>query len=665
MVGSFRFNHFFLSLSLNRLAQCLFLLLLIVVNFLRSILLTATLVMAVSSINYAQSCSCKELERFQQKRDVDSVGKYTYTNYWLLSEKLALSTNRRCQAFAFNLKASVQLKHDQFLDALYSLERERGILDSIHCKSSAYLDHFVVYGDYFIAINEFNLAIEYYGKANKLAQKLGNKSQLARIFLGLSTAFARLNDTEKSLFYTTQAYPIVKTMPDNEFKVEGLLDLSSRYVKLFRLSKKRFYLDSADVTVNFAYALAKRLNYSDSYWKAYNILEDGAYYRGNYRVALLYFDSALALTSSPFLLKERGAIYGDMTDIFLEIKKYDKAYQYADSNLVYAKLSGNPYELRNAYELLYNTAKLSGDYERALTLYQELTVLKDSVEQLKNDKAFSQLQEKYHRIRKEKSNAEYEQDQRLLAKQREIGALRKKLIVVGIVILALMGAYVFMVFRQRNIKSKQKRLEAEHRLQEARINPDFIFQAISKLQVKADSSADSRKNLQAYSKLLKQLLESTFNDFLTLDREMDFLSLYMDLERESKRMNFSYEFTVDPALDPQNVCVPTMLLQPFLESTIVDGFKNLPYAGKLELSFHVHKLNELAILIRDNGKGLKAIDSMRASEIINDRIYLLNELRKSQSSYLIREHSQGGVSVEIFIPLITKAYAEEIRKNSL
>lgn len=664
MGGSLGFLHFFISRHFRQ-GQFLFLLLLIVVNFLQNIFLATLLLAAFSIASFAQECSCKEMSRYQQKRDIDSVGTYQYTNYWLLSEKLVQSSNRRCQAFAFNLKATVQLKHDQFIDALYSLERERGILDSLKCKSVGYLDHYVTYGDYFIAINEFEMAIESYGKANKLAQKQGNKSQLARVYLGLSTAFARLKNTEKSLFYATQAYPLVQTLPDNEFKVEDLLDLSARYVKLYRLSKERFYLDSADVTVKFAYALAKRLNYTDSYWKAYNLLEDGAYYRGNYRVALLYFDSALVLTNTPYLRKERGAIYGDMTDIFLEIKKYDKAYQYADSNLVYAKLTGNPYELRNAYELLYNTAKLSGDYERALSLYQELTLLKDSVEQLKNDKAFSQLQEKYHRVRKEKSKEEYEQDQRLLAKQREIGALRKKLIVVGIVILALMGAYVFMVFRQRSIKSKQKRLEAEHRLQEARINPEFIFQAMSKLQLKADGGSDSKKNLQAYSKLLKQLLESTFNDFLTLDREMDFLRLYMDLEKESKRIDFTYEFNVDSALDPQNVCVPTMLLQPFLESTIIDGFKNLPYAGKLELSFRVHNLNELAIVIRDNGKGLKAIDSMRASEIINDRIYLLNELRKSQSSYLIREHSQGGVSVEIFIPLINKAYAEEIRKNSL
>lgn len=630
-------------------------------------LLAFTTLVLAQTTRAQQGCSCEEVKEYHRKRDIDTVDKYTYVNLWQESEELAKNPNKRCQAFSFQLKALVQLKHDQFIDALYSLEREKSILDSLKCKSSNYQDHYVTYGDYYIAVGEFKLASEAYGKALKLAQKSGNKAQLSKVYLGLSTAFARLNNPEKSHYYVNQAYPLLTNLPDNANKVDDLLELSARYVKLYRLTKKQFYLDSANNAVGFGYDLARKIQYGDSYLKAYNLLEDKAYYDGNYRVALLYFDSALNLTNgSVYLEKERGAIFGDMTDIYLELKRYDKAYQFADSNLVYARKSGNPYDLQNAYELLYNCAKLSGDYERALVLYQDLTLLKDSVERINNDKAYSQLQEKYHRVRKEKSDAEYEQDQRLLEKQKEIGNLKRRLIIVGIVILTLMGAYVFMVFRQRGMKSRHKRLEVQRRLQEARINPDFIYQALNKLQHKADAGQeDAKKQLQAYSRLLKQILESTFNDFMTLDHEMEFLSLYMNLEKESRKLSFDYHFEVDPMIDPQNTCIPTMLLQPFIESTIVDGFKNLPHPGKLTISFTIHNLNELSIVIRDNGKGLKAIDSTRASEIINDRIYLLNELNKSQSSYLIREHSQGGVSIEIFIPLITKAYAEEIRKNSL
>lgn len=606
------------------------------------------------------------MEQFIQKRDYDSVAKHVFSNLWQKSEELLKSSNRRCQAFAYQLKAQVQLKNDQFIDALYSLERERGILDSLSCKTLNYLEHYLTYGEYYVQVGEFRLGIESYSKALGIAQRTKNNVGLAKANLGLGVCNARLNNGEKALFYVNQAHPIIYSLVDNENKVDCLLNLSERYVKLYRMTKDRAYLDSSSNTTNYGYALGRKMGYTQSYPRAYNLLEDKAYYDKNYRVALLYFDSILKVTHTVYDQKIRGAVFGDMTDIYLELKKYEKAYQYADSNFVYAQKTGNPYELRNAYELLYNCAKLGGDYERALVLYQELTDLKDSVQEINNEKAFGQLQEKYHRIRKEKTEKEYEQDQRLLEKQAEIGQLKRRLIVVGIVILALMAAYVFMVFRQRNIKNKQKRLEIERRLQEARINPEFIYQAVSKLQQQTESGhGDAKKQLTAYSKLLKQVIDSTFNDFMTLDREIEFLSFYMNLQQETKKQNFRYEFHVDPQLDVTNVCVPTMLLQPFLESTLMDGFKGLPYEGVIEITFSLHQLNELAIKIQDNGKGLKAIDSTRANEIINDRIFLLNELKKSSASYLIRERSKGGVSVELFIPLITKAYAEDLRKNTI
>ena len=73
---------------------------------------------------------------------------------------------------------------------------------------------------------------------------------------------------------------------------------------------------------------------------------------------------------------------------------------------------------------------------------------------------------------------------------------------------------------------------------------------------------------------------------------------------------------------------------------------------------------ELVIMIQDNGRGLKAIDSLRASEIINDRLYILNKVNKTSSSYLIRERQSGGVSVEIYLPLITKAFAEQLKNEA-
>lgn len=486
----------------------------------------------------------------------------------------------------------------------------------------------------------------------------------ARAYLGLSGSYGRSKDKEKAKYYANLAYPIVRVLSDNEAKIDLLSQLSSRYYKLYQLEKDKSYLDSALNTVSFSYVLAKKIQYSESYLQIYNLFEDHAYYNRNFRLALKYLDSALMQTNPGYHWKERGAIYGDISDIYLELKQYDKAYQFADSNLVYAQKIGDPYDVTNALELLYNCAKLSGEYERALVVYEDLSKMKDSVLKIQNERAYSQLEEKYHRVRKEKSDAEYEQDKRLLQQQQQIGHLKWRLILVGSIIFALLAAYVLMVFRQKSIKQKQKRLEIQQRLNRARINPDFIFNALNQLQnAELSQGADYKKKIQSFSKLLKQVLDSTHDDFMTLDREIEFLTFYLTLQRDRSKQAFNFSFEVDENLDPSNVCLPTMILQPFVESTVLEGFSNLNKVGELTIRFKLKGLNELAIVIEDNGKGLKAIDSSRASEIINDRLYLLNKLNKTSSSYLIRERSSGGVSVEIFIPLITKAYAEELKKE--
>jgi LytS/YehU family sensor histidine kinase len=174
------------------------------------------------------------------------------------------------------------------------------------------------------------------------------------------------------------------------------------------------------------------------------------------------------------------------------------------------------------------------------------------------------------------------------------------------------------------------------------------------------ANTDFSKKVTAFSKLIKQLLEGSGDDFLTLDKELEFLKLYLDIERDQKGKSFDFQFEVDEHLDIHDVCIPTMILQPFIENTVNQGFKGLKHPGELLIKFTLLGNNELAIKIQDNGRGLKAVDSSRASGIINDRLYLLNKINKASSSYIIRERQSGGVSIEIFLPLITKAYAEKL-----
>ena len=104
--------------------------------------------------------------------------------------------------------------------------------------------------------------------------------------------------------------------------------------------------------------------------------------------------------------------------------------------------------------------------------------------------------------------------------------------------------------------------------------------------------------------------------------------------------------------------IPAMIIQPFVENSIEHGFVGVDYPGNVSVKFtSVNK--ELLIQITDNGKGLSTSAKennehiSRASQIIKDRIYLLNIKLKTKAGFSIDNNSAGnGVVVKIHLPLL-------------
>ena len=109
-----------------------------------------------------------------------------------------------------------------------------------------------------------------------------------------------------------------------------------------------------------------------------------------------------------------------------------------------------------------------------------------------------------------------------------------------------------------------------------------------------------------------------------------------------------------------------MIIQPFVENSIEHGFVGVDYPGKVTVNF-TSANKELMIQISDNGKGLNTTAKennehiSRASQIIKDRIYLLNIKLKTKAGFSIdnaqhpSDNSTGnGVIVKIHLPLLYK-----------
>ncbi|MNQ95934.1 Sensor histidine kinase YpdA [compost metagenome] len=123
---------------------------------------------------------------------------------------------------------------------------------------------------------------------------------------------------------------------------------------------------------------------------------------------------------------------------------------------------------------------------------------------------------------------------------------------------------------------------------------------------------------------------------------------------------FDYHINIDENIHPQDLLIPPMLLQPFVENAIEHGFRNIDYKGLLTIRFKVEN-NQMIITVDDNGEGLteKNINPQKkqslAGIILKERLDVLFNSQGREAKYEIEDkkiNGEQGVTVHIVIPEI-------------
>lgn len=226
---------------------------------------------------------------------------------------------------------------------------------------------------------------------------------------------------------------------------------------------------------------------------------------------------------------------------------------------------------------------------------------------------------------------------------------------IMIYILVRRRAKLIQVKNDRKIKEQELKLNAlnsELTAIRSQMNPHFIFNSLSSIQTKIlnEDRVEAYKNLNTFSTLLRQALQFTSKEFLTLIDEISFTRNYIQLEQTRTSDAFEYKEEIDPDLNPEIERVPSLFLQPFVENAIRHGLMHSK--GKKCLCIKISKLeNGFRVIIEDNGVG--RTESYRinheqrpehesfATNAIQDRIDILNETKKMKIDLKIIDLEKG------------------------
>ncbi len=497
--------------------------------------------------------------------------------------------------------------------------------------------------------NDNKQAHKFYLKALTEFTKNSNIDNLAFTKCKLGGLFLSENQFEEGLRYARETEAHLPQMKNPISKVSVYSALSGIYVNLG--INQRTLLDNALEHALEAIRLVETNQFYSKGSQLCNSLSNIYYLKGDYAEALKYALKALQFRDY-IQQNEILNYYLTISDCYNALKQNSSALLYLDSAFIYLPKLNDAYYYQVYFERLYAYNKDAGNIQKSLLALERFKAIQDSLTSNERTKSINELEQKYLRFENEQKISE-------LQKTNEIRSLREKFLAVGIITMVLVVLVIVFFYRQYVLKSKYQALETELRLNRARMNPHFVFNALAGIQTLVLEGKEAIKisgMVSSLSKIMRQALESTYDEMLTLDEEIEFLENYLKIQSQRFESKFEYHFSIDENIHANDVMLPSMLLQPFIENSIEHGFKGLNRKGLIQILCKL-KGNYLEIILNDNGIGLGANSTeksttSRATQIAKERLSLLNKKYKATSSISISKRKEGGVEVKILLPLI-------------
>jgi two-component system LytT family sensor kinase len=221
------------------------------------------------------------------------------------------------------------------------------------------------------------------------------------------------------------------------------------------------------------------------------------------------------------------------------------------------------------------------------------------------------------------------------------------------IVLVSHAVWYYQNFRDREIRASQLETQltkARLKALKSQMQPHFLFNtmhSISALILTDAPAAD--KMITRLGDFLRITLDNDDLQFTTLNRELEFIRGYLEIEkvRFEERLNLTFNVSADTL----SAEVPHLLLQPLVENAVQHGISKRPTRGELAVSSERRK-DDLYITIRDNGPGLPDVERTRLASGLGLRgtRERLATIYGENHSFDIHSLAAGGVEVNIRIP---------------
>lgn len=509
------------------------------------------------------------------------------------SQDLHIKYTKYLAAYYSNLAEQYKFKRD-VVNAISSTDKSISLFKSVNAYDEM---NFVLInkGVFYYQINDKQKAIQYLFIALKYFEKNRNENQSEITYVNstIATIYAEQKMHEKAIDYFKKAIDYFNSKKkldgQDEYRLnEALLNCGSSYLAIKKYDEAINYFSKG---LAYFKKTQNNMYVSVSLGKIAQVkMEEGKFQEAEalLKEALKSDDTELSTANT----------YINLGALFFRKKEFIKAESYLSDGFSISKEIRNLQLQEKASDLLFKVYKENNNFKKALEIYEFQDKLSDSsnVEASKN--ALAQQQLKYN-FEKKQLNLELDAEKKAATKNNWLITLS------GALLLVLLGGY----FYYRNNKQKQEITVLEkdrikQKLLLSQMNPHFIFNSIDNIQslIINQKEAVAISYLDSFSKLTRQILENSNENYISLKEEIDMIENYLSIQQLLYNERFDFSINIENVSDTESYFIPPMLAQPFIENAIKHGIKNTAEKGMIEIVF-LFSQEKLFFEIIDNGSG--------------------------------------------------------------
>jgi tetratricopeptide (TPR) repeat protein len=461
-------------------------------------------------------------------------------------------------------------------------------------------------------LDEVRLALDFHKQALSISEKIKTKSESI-----LRSTAVSLNSIG-NIYLVLKQYDLAEQQFVKSLKIEGELDnklgLAINYQNLGIIKEEQNKLDEALVNYKRSLDFNKQINSALGKIICQNsigqiLIKQNKPMEGLQKI-LPTITEAEKLGDKYYIAMAKinsGWAYSILKD-------YDNALKYLQDGLEITIENSFNSSTSQAFAHLAYLYEYKGDYAKALENLKRKQEFSEKILNEDNLRYTAELIVKYDNEKKENHIALLQKENELV--KYKLFENQRIMIFLGGLLLLLAGL-LFIWYRQYQLKNEKKMLMLEQQMMRSQMNPHFLFNSLNsiKLYIINNEKENAVYYLNKFSKLIRTILSNSREKEITLKEELETMDLYVNIEsiRFSEKIN--YDVKVGDDIDTEQIKIPSMILQPFIENAIWHGLSNKVGDKNLKINITRKSKDLIAFEIIDNGIGRQKAQEIKDTKV--------------------------------------------------